>query len=174
MVFQKGLDPNRYNGGSVPGHAPTSDGSQLPKGGNPALLRQHQFQPGNKPQNNGRPATSKQRHCMEAVQNLESLDDAVKIEKITQRFPMRMVLRLVQLQRASEDRGDPFFLQAQRLIREILLVPNRKGDTGEDEDDSKPKGATVIRAYFGDIRPPPLESEPSASPEPGSGPGVPS
>lgn len=125
--FQPGHAPF-YNGGSVAGHAPTSDGSQLPKGGNAEALKAHRFMKGHKPENNGMPATARQRECLESVQNLEDLDDIEAVARLKERFPLRMILHLIELQRSAEDPDSHHFLQSQRLIREILIAPKRRAE----------------------------------------------
>jgi hypothetical protein len=127
------------------GHAPTNpNGSELqPLQDRINALAPHQFgKPGGSiPANNGRPATSKQRQCMEAIQNLEDLSDAKALKKIAQRFSPGMVRRFVALQRDAEAMG-PGAVQSQRLIREILLVPNRREKEAEDGG-GESRGATI-------------------------------
>lgn len=120
------------------GHAPTNpNGSPLqPLEARIKALEPYQFgKPGGNRQGaNGARATSKQRECMEALQNLEDPEDARALKKLHRRFSPGMVNRLAALQIASMNPELTHFLQAQRLIREILIVPHRR----EVEADSAP------------------------------------
>lgn len=120
------------------GHAPTN-----PNGGplQPLEARLKAIEPyqfgkpgGNHHGANGARATSKQRECMEAIQNLDDPEDSASLKKLHRRFSPGMVSRLAALQVASMDPSLTHFLQAQRLIREILIVPHRR----EVEADSAP------------------------------------
>ena len=139
--------------GSEPGHAPTSDASHL-AGLKPHDVTAHQLgKPGGSdPRGSpGRPATGKQRECMEAVQNLEDRDDKQALAELVKRYSPGMVRRLIALQDISEDPESGHFLQAQRLIREILIAPKRRAD---EENAAPVKAPDTIQVTVGRINVP--------------------
>jgi hypothetical protein len=113
--------------GATLGHLPTNKGVStwaLPKND----LRPWQFgtNGGRDPANQGQgaPATAQQRKCMEAIER-----DAPAKE--LKRYPVGMVRRLQKLQAAAEDPESKCFLQAQILIRTILIAPKSRMAEGE-------------------------------------------
>lgn len=135
MVFQKGNDPNRYTGGSKPGHAPTNpNGIGLPPKPPPGAHAYRFDQPlgqQNRMKGGRGWAKNKERTCMEAVQNQTEPNE----KKLVQRgFPVGMVRRLMALHVVSQDPTHKDFLNAQRLVRDILTT--LKKQTGEEEADA--------------------------------------
>jgi hypothetical protein len=113
--------------GAKLGHLPTNKGVStwaLPQND----LRPWQFgtNGGRDPANQGQgaPATAQQRKCMEAIERGAQA-------KELKRFPAGMVKRLQKLQAAAEDPESKVFMQAQILIRTILIAPKSRMAEGE-------------------------------------------
>lgn len=125
-------DPRGYrvgervnNGGSVPGHAPTSGGNVAHFGDkasegfkskpilDEAMRRSRMAHQAKK---DARAAMRRERECLEAIQNGGQEEVLVR----QKRYPPGLVARLMALHRASEG-GTKDMIQAQRLVREILF-----------------------------------------------------
>lgn len=128
------------------GHPPTCIG------GNPSSLPKNDLrpwhygngQPGRDPakQGQGAPATAAQRKCMEAIERGAGVKELRK-------FPKGMLERLQKLHEAACDPESKYFLQAQVLIRTILIAP--KTHAAEDEAKKEP---SRIEVYTGRVEVP--------------------
>lgn len=134
--------------GSVPGHLPTHSGANLSPPGqgdnpepSPASIASR-FQPGHR---HGYHAKSKERECMEAVQN------GGTEKALAARFPIGMVKRLMRLQEAAEDVENPHCIHAQRMIREILSTLTSTKAEREAEAAAKAAQPRPIMLFRGRI-----------------------
>lgn len=118
MTFQKGHPPY-YTGGSVPGHAPTNTKPTMYPGhpnwklgdyefGRTPLGEENRKKGGNRPKD-------KERRCLEELQSGQDRDNILE-----RRYPKRMIARLRALLDVSENPDHKDFINAQRMIREIL------------------------------------------------------
>lgn len=150
---RKNPHAGNYFGGSKPGHAPTHNGSNLfpPGQGTNTLLpasdpnspaHDTRFQPGHK---FGYAAKSKERQCMEAIQN------GRQKKELEARFPPGMVARLVKLQKTAEDPDSPHYMHANRIIREILstLATTKAEREAEEAAFKAAQGPRAIQLFHG-------------------------
>jgi hypothetical protein len=63
---------------------------------------------------------------------MEAIDRGDAPALLLKRFPPGMVRRLMKLQEISEDPCDKFFIQAQILVRQILLAPKSRYSDGDE------------------------------------------
>lgn len=155
----------------MPGHAPTQTGVTMYPGHPNWKLDPHLFgQPGTEvhQRKGGRNARSKERQCLEALQNArrgEHLDK--KCEKLCERFPPGMVYRLRALHDVASDPEHKDFMNAQRMVSSILTHLEDK--SGGAESGSGELGVPRIELAHGsvDVPLPGSESpqEPGGTPE---------
>lgn len=121
----------------MPGHAPTNmdpppfTARGLPFG-HPAMEVHRK--------KGGRNARSKERECLEALQNADLDDLDAKCAKLTRRFPPGMVYRLRALHDVASDPEHKDFMNAQRMVSDILKHLEKKPG---DQDPAALAGAGV-------------------------------
>lgn len=169
--FQRGHPPY-YTGGSVKGHAQTNKGdiSRIPPEYRSAANPHSLGQPAGSLNHSSRVKTNglmrhkaRERQCLEALQNGKEADD------LERHFPPGLVRRLKALAEVAEDPTHRDFLNANRLLRDILGT-----DRGVDPDEPTAAGAALeIRVLRGSTDPRDLPSLPGAPAPPGeaAGPG---
>ncbi len=142
--YQKGHRPF-YTGGAVMGHAPTNTKPTMYPGhpswkldpyafGQP-LGEEHRKRGGNRPKD-------KERACLEAIQN------GTSEPKLLARFPAGMVKRLSALHKVAEDSSHKDWINAMRMVREILThLRGVKGEDDRSEDASKPDVIQIAHGH---------------------------
>lgn len=174
LGFQKN-HPAFYRGGSVPGHAPTNldpqhlngpDGFARKNLNDPtSLAYPYRFDQPRGMENRkkgGRQAKSKLRECLEAVQN--------GTRGIEKRFPPGMLKRMRVLQETAEDPTHRDFMNAQRLVLQILTTLGKQPGDMEGRPESEGGSIELLHGHVdvplpGAVKkeaPPALEGTPAA------------